>query len=161
VGLGIVFETDRHRGSGTQGFLRRMEGLSTRGRDMTPALQEIHRQFLATERGIFSSGGVGRTHWQPLTPKYARQKAKRGLDPRIERATGVLARALTTGTGEGAVTEISNTGATFGTSLARAVYAHRGSGRVRRRLITIDRRRRNRWVETLRTWIVEGRVGRR
>lgn len=150
--LGFVFESDRNRGQGGQGFLRRMDRFESRAGDMTPAFHDIHRQFLSTERGIFASRGGGK--WAPLTPAYARRKARRGLDPRVERATGVLAAALTTGQGPGAVTEISARAATFGTDLSRAVYAHRGSGRRRRRLITIDRRRRNMWTETLRRYLV-------
>ena len=150
--LGFVIESDRNRGVGTQGFIRRMREFESRAGDMTPAFQEIHRQFLATERGIFASQGGGK--WSPLTPAYAARKARQGKDPRIERATGALAQALTTGRGPGAITEISPNAATFGTNLRQAVVAHRGSGKRRRRLITIDRRRRNRWTATLRAHLV-------
>ena len=158
MGLAVSFEMDRNRGKGIQGFVKRLDGFKARGMDATPALMAIHKQFLATERGIFSSDGPSGAHWQPLTARYLRWKvSKKGWDPRIERATGALYRALTTGAGEGAVTEIDRTGATFGTTFARAAYAQRGIGRRRRRLVVINRRRRSRWVATLRDWLVDGR----
>lgn len=150
--LGFVIESDRARGAGTQGFIRRMREFESRAGDMSPAFREIHKQFLAAERGIFASQGGGK--WQPLTPAYAARKARHGQDPRIERATGALAQALTSGAGPGAVKEITRNSATFGTNLPEAVYAHRGSGKRRRRLITIDRRRRNRWTATLRAHLL-------
>lgn len=150
--LGIAFELGKGDGHGNvtfKGYLRRLDGITGSAQDMTPAFQEIHKQFLATERGIFASKG-GKFHWAPLTARYLARKAAKGQDLRVERATGALAAALTTGQGPGAVTEIGPREAVFGTSLRQAVFAHRGSGRRRRRLITVDRARRNKWTATIR-----------
>ena len=138
-------------------YMKRIEGLSLRAADPAPALEEIYRKFLLTERGIFASQG-GTRKWAPLTAKYLRRKTARGYDPRIERRTGALAAALTTGKGAGAVKEITPEGMTFGTNLHQAIYAQRGSGRKRRRLITADARRRNQWVGILRKYLLENQA---
>ena len=151
AGLNIQVDADPARANA---FMKRLEGITMRGADMTPALEEVYRQFLATEKGIFASQG-GSRKWAPLTAKYVASKRKKAGDPRIERLTGALAAALTTGKGSGAVKEINAEGATFGTNLAEAVYAQRGSGRRRRRLITADAARRNRWIATIRTYLLD------
>lgn len=153
--LAIEMELVRGTRVGPSTFVHRMDGFEHRAQDMTPAFADIHKSFLKTERGLFASRG-GATGWQPLTAAYARRKARRGLDARVERATGALYAALTTGSGPGAVTRISRDSAEFGTNLERAVYAHRGSGRRRRRLVVADRLRRRRWEAILRHYLVEG-----
>jgi len=157
VTLGIAFEVGKGTGGHGvvfKGYLRRLDGVTGHAQDMTPAFLEIHRQFLATERGLFASKG-GKFKWAPLTQKYLSRKVARGLDPRVERATGALARALTTGKGPGAVTEISPSEAVFGTDLRQAIFAQRGSGRRRRKLVTIDRARRNKWTATIRAHLLQ------
>ena len=153
--LGIEIELQRTGRVSSNPFVERMDGIERRAEDMTPALEAIYKSFRATERGLFSSNG-GRAQWAPLTPAYARRKAKLGLDPRTMRATGELYRALGQGSGPGAVKRIDGDGADFGTSLAKALYAHRGSGRRRRRLVTADRARRAKWVALIRSHLVEG-----
>lgn len=157
IGITVEITKGSSGGTGFEGYLKRLEGLSARAVDPRPAFEEIHRQFLATEKGIFASKGGGK--WAPLTARYLARKTRAGFDPRIERRTGHLAAALTTGRGPGAVSEISVSEAVFGTSLKEAIFAQRGSGRRRRRLVTIDARRRNRWVATIREFMLDGHVG--
>lgn len=136
-------------------YMKRIEGLTLRGADPAPALEQIYRKFLLTERGIFASQG-GSKPWAPLTAKYLR--SKKGYDQRIERRTGALAEALMTGRGAGAVKEITPEGMTFGTNLKQAIYAQRGSGRKRRRLITADARRRAQWVGIIRNYLLDNQL---
>jgi phage gpG-like protein len=159
-GLGITIEVAKGDGTGATafaGYLRHLHGLTAGAQDMAPALELVHKQFLATEKGIFASSGGGK--WQPLTQKYLMRKTREGFDPRIERRTGDLARALTTGRGPGAVNVITPDEAIFGTNLKQAVFAQRGSGRRRRRLVTIDARRRSRWVATVRDYLLHQNPG--
>lgn len=152
VTLGFLVEQVRNSGFGRQGAVKRLDGLTHRGKDFAPAFVRIQRSFLAAERKRFAS----EEGWAPLAPDYRARKARRGLDARTMRATGELERALTSGRGPGAVAEISRTEATFGTDLPRAVYAQRGSGTRRRRVLVIDRRRRTTWTRMIRDHLMGG-----
>lgn len=150
----IGFEIDWQPGRSPRRHVQRLEGIGRRAGDARPALEKIRRSFYAAERARFSSDGQGQ--WQPLTTRYTAVKARKGLDPRILRATGELQRALTTGRGTGAVNEVTSTAATLGTDLPRAVYAQRGSGRRRRRVLVITRPRRARWTRIIHDHLVGG-----
>lgn len=153
--FGIIVEVNR--GTGGHGtvvgdYFNRLKDMTRAAENMRPALEEIHRQFLMTERGLFGSKGGGK--WAPLTSKYLARKVRQGYDPRLMRRTGALAEALLTGRGSGAVKEITPDGITMGTNLPEAVFAQRGSGRRRRRLLAYDARRRNRWTATIRAHLL-------
>jgi hypothetical protein len=141
-------------GGGTRSFVRRVDGIGRRAGDASPAWERIHRSFLAGERARFRSSGAG--DWAPLTRQYLSAKTSTGRDPRVMRATGALERALTTGRGPGAVAETTPTAATFGTDLDRAMFAQRGSGRRRRRVLVVTRPRRTRWSRMIRDHLMEG-----
>lgn len=153
----LVIETDRNRGAGLQGYAARIDGLARRGEDVAPAFEAIRQQFYRTERGIFASQGGGK--WEPLTARYLAAKSRRGQDSRIERATGELAKALGSGQGPTAVHTVTEDEMTLGVDAVKAVVSQRGSGRRRRRLVTIDARRRSKWVGTMRGWIIDGKPG--
>lgn len=155
--LSIEFELQRSSRVTANPFVHRMEGFERRAGDMSPALEQVYKSFLKTERGLFASQG-GTMKWAPLTPRYLARKTRRGLDSRVMRATGELYQALGLGQGSGAVKSINTDGATFGTNLQKAVYAHRGSGRRRRRLIVADRMRRSRWTKLIEAYLVQGQV---
>ena len=153
--FGVIVEVNRGIGghqTAVGEYFKRLKDMTRAAEDMRPALEEIHRQFLMTERGLFGSKGGGK--WAPLTAKYLARKVSQGYDPRLMRRTGGLAEALLTGRGSGAVKEITADGITMGTNLKEAVFAHRGSGRRRRRLLAYDARRRNRWTATIRAHLL-------
>lgn len=76
---------------------KRIDSVGQRARRPEPALRSgfTKRDVTASERRRFSHN----RGWRRLQPSWVQEKRRRGLDPRILRATGQLERALTTGNG--------------------------------------------------------------
>jgi hypothetical protein len=87
----------RLRVDGLQEAVRRVDVVGDRGRRPEPALRahQTLQDLTASERRRFDS----QRGWKRLTPDWVREKRRRGLDPRILRATGRLERSLTSGAG--------------------------------------------------------------
>jgi phage gpG-like protein len=119
--------------------------LETNASNPEPAFQAIHVSFLAMEKARFS----GSNDWKPLTAKYLAWKVSHGHDHHIMRRYGELHRALTTGVGPGAITDITPWEAVFGTNIHYAVYAQRGKGTRRRKVIVVTRARRSKWAQIM------------
>lgn len=64
---------------------------SQRAKDARPALDRIVDFWLLSEQRQFDSGA----NWPPIKAKSRNWKVRRGLDPRVMRATGLLERTLT------------------------------------------------------------------
>jgi hypothetical protein len=157
--LGIEVELLTGRGHDAAHFEATLNGLERRSQDMQPAMEAIYKSFLKTEQGFFASNNGGR--WEPLTPAYAARKARKGLEPDIEKATGELYAALGRGVGPGAVHEVDRDGITMGTNLRKAVYAQRSTQnhRRRRRLVAADAVRRKKWMGIIRAYLIEAQAG--
>lgn len=84
------------------------------------------------------------TGWRKDNPKWLREKQRRGLDPRVMRATGHLERALTTGADAAITFQAYNSELRWGirggrTDLYYAAPLARGTTRhPRRRMVVID-----------------------
>jgi phage gpG-like protein len=101
--------------------------------DAIPAFREmaklirgsVYRQFYSD--GAYASGG-----WVPLAPSTVAEKARRGLDPRILRATGKLFGSLTSGD-PGHVERMGPREFVYGTTVPYAKFHQRGTRRMPRR----------------------------
>jgi phage gpG-like protein len=103
-------------------------------RDASPAFREMANMLRSWERRQFASeGSYASGGWAPLAASTVAQKRRKGLDPRILRATGDLMRSLTQSGDPNADVTIAPLGMTFGTSVPYARYHQTGTRRMPRR----------------------------
>lgn len=123
----------------------RIDATGTRAQRPEPALRSTGTlsDLLASERRTFAVSGPG---WRRLTPAWVAEKHRRGLDPRILRATGSLERALTTAAGARGITFRAYNGTLYwGIPRGRSYLyyaqplARTRAGRRGRRMVKIDR----------------------
>ncbi len=91
---------------------------------MIGVLDELRRIAGAT---MDSQGRRGGGSWAFLKPDTIRRKARMGLDPRIERATGLLYESLTRAGHPDQIATISRSGAALGSALPYSKAQSRGT----------------------------------
>ncbi len=128
---------------GTSGVLTRLRGIEYAAKDWEPVFARIRKSYRAGEGQLWRTDGAGK--WAPLTPKYEAWKSRHGYDTAVMRRTGALEAALVD-RGPGSIDTASEDTLTLGTSLHYAVFAQRGSGSRRRRVVTVSTTQRRNWV---------------
>src|ERR1041385_3006828 len=91
---------------------------------MVAVLDEMRRIAGAT---MDSQGRRGGGSWAFLQPETIRRKARAGLDPRIERATGLLYESLTRAAHPNQIAEVSRSDAALGSNLPYARAQSKGT----------------------------------
>lgn len=150
----------RLRVDGLQEAVRRIDVVGERGRRPEPALraQQTRRDLTASEQRRFASS----RGWKRLTPGWVSEKRRRGLDPRILRATGRLERSLTSGTG--ITFKAFNGTLTWGIPRGRSdlyyaqALAKGTTSMPARRMVVIDRAARDRIAIRVERYVAYGEV---
>ena len=135
---------------GTSGVLSRFRGMEYAALNWEPVLAKIRKSYLAGEKTLWAGKGPTGGKWAPLTPKYAARKGSTEIMIR----SGALREALTSGDGPGAINEMTPQGITLGTSLHYAVFAQRGHGTARRRVLVVSTAQRKRWTTMVRKYVL-------
>jgi hypothetical protein len=104
---------------------RELLDLGDRALDARPAFRLIADDFREYERLRFESRGYGT--WKPLAPATIREKARKGLDPRILHATLELLHSLTRKRAKGAYVRVFPNFMLFGSSVDHAGYLQTGT----------------------------------
>lgn len=99
-------------------------------RRLSERVRSVYRQ--SNERQF------ARAPWPPLAPATLERKRRQGLDPRPERATGALYRALTAARAKGQVDQRERTEFRFGTDLPYAAAQQGSKTQPRRDLIALS-----------------------
>jgi phage gpG-like protein len=108
-------------------------GHGQRAQDLRPAFRRVVKTLQASAERQFDTEGVyGSGGWAPLAPSTKRQKAAKGLDPRILHATGRLKGSLQ-GKNADKISRISRQSLVFGSYTSYAVFHVRGTARMPRR----------------------------
>jgi phage gpG-like protein len=129
---------------------RRLEGFADRAQDMTKAWEAIRERYRDYEEQWFASEGNG--EWSPLSPRYAKEKARRYPGKPILQREGELLESVT----KPDIDVIEPSYAIFGTSDPVAGYHQRGEGRLPvRRVIDIDETERVEWAKIVQRVLVE------
>lgn len=145
---------------GDQVVARKLLAIADRAVDVEPAMRSISDQIMLSERKQFDSqGGYGSGGWEPLAPSTVRTKARRGLDPRILRATGDLAESLTNRGGAN-LSIPRHDGLDFGSTVPYARFHQQGNGVPVRKPAQFPERDRRAWAKTLQRFVIEGDTGR-
>lgn len=131
-----------------------VEQLGVRAGDVMPVWPELDAMFRDDERQRFDRRGPG---WAQLDTATQDAKARLGQDPRVLRATDTLYRSLTAAAGVPEVGAMPGT-LHFGTDVEYARFHQYGTVNMpRRTLIDLSPRTRDRMVETVSDYIVEGK----
>jgi hypothetical protein len=140
----------------------RVGRVGSRARRPEPALRAdgTRRDILAGERRAFETEGAsaGR-RWRRLTPGWAAEKRRRGLDPRVLRATGRLRAAATSG--GGMTFRVYNGQLWWGIPRGRSDLSYAmplARGRRGRKMIVIDRVATDRIAMRIGRYVAEGSV---
>jgi Phage virion morphogenesis family len=104
---------------------RELLDMGDRALDARPAFRLIADDFREFEAARFDSRGEGT--WVPLAPATIREKAERGLDPRVLHATGQLRASLTKKGAKGSYSRIFPSFMLFGSTVPYAKYLQTGT----------------------------------
>ena len=153
--------------AGAYRFARSFSRFASEVRDMSPAFELVHPQFLQMNKDNFRA--KGKPHrWKPLTPRYAAWKRKHYPAMPLMRRRDRLIRSLTIGRGASerdAIKQIKKTWARFGTSVPYADYHQNPApgGRLpKREVVQPTDRDYTRWSQTIHEWawkMATGRIG--
>lgn len=144
----------RFRFLGEQQIDRTMQAFADRARDMRPAWDALRLRFVQYEADWFAGEGDGR--WAPLSPDYARWKARHYPGKEILQREGDLLDSVT----RPDIDVREPTFAIFGTSDPVAGYHQDGTDRMpARRVIDLDETEREEWVRTVQRYLVHGEEG--
>jgi phage gpG-like protein len=106
-----------------------LAGMGRRCSDLSPLFElVIDQELIPEESEQFESEGRGR--WKPLSPAYARRKARIYGDKPILQAEGSLVESLTRRGAPGQVRDVRETEAYFGTTLPYARFHQTGTQRM-------------------------------
>ena len=144
----------RIRVDGLKEATQRLDDVGDRARRPEPALRAdaTRRSLRASERRRFSHA----RGWRRISPEWAATKRRRGLDPRVMRATGQLARTLT-GAGVGEVRFSAYNGVlTWGLPWRSSSFYAAAQAEQGRRAVVIDRRARGEISERVARYIATG-----
>lgn len=135
---------------------RTLEGIEENVADMRPAWSALRQRFLTIERRQFATQGGYSGGWSPLSPAYARWKARHYPGKTILRRTDALWRSLTEGP---MVAVLEPDYMVLGTSVEYAEYHQLGGGRLpRRRPVELADAERREWVKVLQSFIRTGTI---
>lgn len=124
--------------------------------DARPVFEEWRTRFLRLERRQFATEGINSGGWAPLSPRYARWKAKHYPGKTILRRTDELWRSLTVGP---EVNVIEPTYMVLGSAVEYGRYHQKGTPRMpRRRPVELPEAERREWVKIMQRYIVLGRI---
>lgn len=124
--------------------------------DMRPAFEAIADVFLESERRQFATEGRwGSGGWAPLSPDYARWKARHYPGQPILRRDDDLFRSLTSGP---AVRRIERDRVWLGSDVDHGRYHQLGQGVPRRRPVELPESVRRRMVKIMQRFAVTGKV---
>jgi hypothetical protein len=145
-----------------------LERLAARGRDATPAMRSILGQMATAEAELFrTSGERGGERWPEDKPSTLARKQLAHQDPRVERRTLALERALTANAGPppgpgqrrlfglgmagrtGAIRRASKQQVRFGTTLFYALFQQHA-----RPLIQFTQKDEEGWADTIGQWLL-------
>lgn len=138
---------------------------ANRVRDLSPAFESIHQDFLRIEEEQFAGKGVGPSGpWPALSKEYAAWKVAHGFGTDILVLTGALKRSLTEDGGDH-IKEIRPQEAKFGTrnlfpsgwSSGAVHQVARGKGRPARPSIDISERNAEDWKRMIEDYIYGGK----
>lgn len=127
--------TIRITADGQDEFNRTFTRLDASFDDLTPIWPDVRDKFWEIEKRHFDSeGSAGKSgKWEKLSPSYNAQKiARYGPGLKILEATGDMMRSLTSDTAD-TYYRTTKKDIAIGTTLDRAVYHHRGAGRLPKR----------------------------
>lgn len=147
--------TITERGAGKAA--RDVNQLGRRASDVRPATSAVRTAFRQAEERRFDTGGAG--SWPKLAEATREWKARRGLDPRILRATGALYRAMTAARAAGQVDERHPDELHFGTTLPYAKYHEQGKGVPKRDPIELTSQDRHKITQAIEKYIAKNEQG--
>lgn len=123
--------------------------------DASPAWEVLADSFGRAERRQFASeGAYGSGGWAPLSPRYARWKARAYPGQPILVRTGELRESLTRR--PFGVEVIRPRFAIFGSDVDYGRFHQRGDGLPQRRPVELPESLRRRWVKIIQRFIVTG-----
>jgi phage gpG-like protein len=112
----------------TSALRRRFSQMARRSEDFSPMFRWALRQLQEAHAKNFASrGSLGGSTWKPLDPEYASWKLAEYGSGGILVRSGALRDSLTNWSARGAIREIGNTRATFGTSLDYSEFHELGT----------------------------------
>lgn len=140
---------------GEQIVRRDLVRLGERASDMGPALRQVASQLRRAELERFDRQGPG---WARLQEETLRAKVRKGLDPRILRATERMRNSLI-GRGSEHIEEITPVSLRFGTAVPYARFHQTGTSTMpQRRVVELAEPQKRAIVKTVQRWIVTGHV---
>lgn len=129
---------------------RHFRQMGERAQDYRPVFRKLFRWIQQDEAERFAGGA----HWRPLDPDTIRRKASEGKDPRILRAHGVLADALTHWKAPGGKRKLGRQDAFWGVDPAGVAFYARfhqqGDGLPKREVIDLTQRTKLRFYQAVR-----------
>lgn len=144
MALGTVVSIDGDRLAVTH-----LLGVEHRTLHPRPAFARIGEQMLLAEKHLFDSqGAYAGTPWKRNSPEWTAEKARRGLDRRVNHATRRARRSLTQRGNPDQIRRSTDRGIEFGSKVPHVKYMQDPI-----RFGTLQHRQFNR---TLARWFVEG-----
>lgn len=119
------------------------------------------RRLSEKVRGIYRRSNerrFGYQPWPPLADATIERKARLGLDPRPERSTGALHRALTSARARGQIDERRPTQFRFGTDLPYAIHQQGTRHQPTRDLIKLSDSERREIEKLISEFVAKGRA---
>lgn len=141
---------------GDREIMRRLERIDDSINDASPAFNVMGDSLARAERRQFASqGAYGSGGWAPLSPAYARWKAKHYPGAKILHRTGDLEDSLTRR--PFGIDVVEHDQAIFGTTLGYAIEHQHGNNRMPARPpIDLPESVRRRWVKILQRYLLTG-----
>ena len=120
--------------------------------DVSPAWEEMARDFMGVEAQQFGSGGMFSGGWSPLSPRYAAWKAKNYPGQPIMVLTGALRDQLTKR--PFGIEQIGPLDMVIGSDLDYGGYHQRGDDPMpQRRVVELDDAHRRSWVKIMQRYL--------
>ncbi len=108
---------------GTRVVARHLFGVEQRTLHPRPAFARIGEMMLLAERHLFDSeGSYSGKHWRPPSLEWQAEKARRGLDPRVNHATRRARRSFTQRGNPEQIRRSTDRGIDFGSRVPYAKY---------------------------------------
>ncbi|WP_217913231.1 hypothetical protein [Miltoncostaea marina] len=136
---------------GLRDAMQRIDEVGERARRPEPALRAPETKFdlQLSERRRFSHA----RGWKRITPEWAAEKRRRGLDPRVMRATGRLESVLTNADAGDIRFDAYNAVLRWGLKWRSTAYYAAAQAKRGRRAVVIDRQARAAITERVQRYI--------
>jgi phage gpG-like protein len=160
-------------GAGVAGVQRDLVTRRARLTDLEPALKAVASDMLAVEARVWATeGGAIGEHWKPLSPRYAKWKARRYPGARLLEQTGRLRKSLSVPGASWQRFEVGPTEMVLSTTLGIA-KVHQSGGTVsvrsrggkqhqakipKRQMVKVRRDDRLRWAGYVDEYLETGRT---